>query len=154
MADLFMQPSFNVGGGSAVPDTGFFGKMGQTFADLTKDRNFMSLLAGIGTNLDPGGAGGAIGRPTTSLIQSMAAQEATGKQAEQREKFNSTIMQLLGGLTPQDQPGPTSVKATGDKLSIDVTPPVLKPGQPGQGAVAAPGAGTSTPNLSDIIPFF
>ena len=153
MADLFMQPSFNVGGGSAVPDTDFFGKIGQTFSDLSKDRNFMSLLAGIGTGLDPEGAGGIIGRPTTSLIQSMAAQEATAKQASQRDKFSSSIMELLAGkMTPGEEQGLTGFKQVGNKLTIDATTaPAL---QPGQGPVAAPATPGATPNLSDIIPFF
>ena len=152
MPDLFMQPSFNVGGGAPAGGGGFFSNIGQTFSDLSKDRNFLSLLAGIGTNLDPGGAGGTIGRPTQSLIQSMAAQEATAKQTSQKQKFNEMIQELLGGpMTPEKEEGLTGFKKTGDKLSIDVTPPALKPGQ---GPVAAPGVGTSAPNLSDIIPFF
>lgn len=112
------------------------------FADLTKDRNFLSMLAGIGTRLDPGGAGGAIGAPTQSLIQSMAAQEAAGKQEARRTKFDEAIQSLLGGLTPQDQPGPTGFKATGDKLTIDVTPP----GAPGvAAALGGPGIAPTAP---------
>ena len=88
------------------------------------------------------------------------AQEATAKATAGRDKFNSTIMELLGGLTPQDQPGPTSLKATGDKLTIDMTPPALKPGAPGEGAVspALPAPAAATPEaaglkLTDLVNF-
>ena len=49
---------------------------GGNLASLFADPNFQALLAGIGGQLAPEGVGGALGRPTTALIQNRAAQTA------------------------------------------------------------------------------
>ena len=38
------------------------------------DRNIQQFLAQLGTEIDPQGAGGAIGRPTSALIETQSAQ--------------------------------------------------------------------------------
>ena len=155
MADNLLANLFGGGGNLTVPagddiDTGF------NFGELTKDRNFLSLLAGVGSRLGAGGVGEAIGVPTQQLLQSVGAQEATAKSALTRKSFNEQLMQLLGGLSPKETPGPTSIKATPGNLSLDITPPGGAPTGTAPGtAGVTPEAQTpsSVTKLSDIIPF-
>ena len=86
--------------------------------DLFANRNFQALLAGIGTELDPQGAGGMIGRPTMQMIKSKAAQEATAKQ----QKFFTDLAKYLGGFTPGDQPGLTSMTMDNKGVTMKMTP--------------------------------
>uniref|UniRef100_A0A6M3XN83 Uncharacterized protein n=1 Tax=viral metagenome TaxID=1070528 RepID=A0A6M3XN83_9ZZZZ len=127
---------------------------------LISDPNFQSFLAGTGAGLDPQGVGGAIGVPAQQMIQSKAAQKATAAGASRQEKFMQQLIQLLGGLTPKEMPGPTSVKMGPGQMSIDLTPPS---GAGGFGAApVSPEAGGGfqptpqerrMPQISDIIPF-
>ena len=158
--DLSQFSAAGLGGGMEPGGGGsFFQNLGSTFSDLAKDRNFLSLLAGIGTGLDPEGVGGAIGKPTIGYLQSKAAQEATAKSTGQRQKFNEMLIKMLGGMTPKDQEGLTSLKAGPDNVTLDITTPGGQ--QAVEGATATPAAPTATPatpeaagiNLSDIIPF-
>lgn len=142
------------------------GGFGQSMSNLFGDRNFLNLLAGIGSNLDPTGAGGAIGKPTQSMIQSLAMQEAMGEQEAKRTKFNEQLLSILGGLTDKELPGPTSLKATNKGITLDLTPP----GTGGLGTTGtSAGAGnyvkeesigtpsrawTANKNISDVIPFY
>jgi len=130
------------------------------FSALLADPNFQSLLAGTGARLDPEGAGGAIGQSALQMIQGKAAQKATGDAEAKRQKFNEQILALLGGLTPKEMPGPTSVKMGPGQMTVDMTPPgggaetpggPLGPATTSGGGVATPG---QTPKLSDILPFF
>ena len=136
---------------------------------LFSDPNFQSFLAGTGAGLDPQGVGGAIGVPAQQMIQSKAAQKATAAGASKQDKFMQQLVQLLGGLTPKETPGPTSVKMGPGQMSIDLTPPG---GAGGFGAapfgadpfgIRAAGGGEGgfqptpqerrMPQISDIIPF-
>ena len=56
------------------------GQGGGGVMGLLADPNFQSMLAGIGTNLDPEGVGGAIGKPTQALIQNKQMGKAMEKQ--------------------------------------------------------------------------
>ena len=112
-----------------------------TLARLLANPNFQTLLAGIGTGLDPEGVGGAIGRPTIGAIQSQAAQKAIGEQEnlrrgtnllaiasmvpeDERGPYIQQALAMLGGLGPLDKPGPNSVKMEKDgTATINVTIP-------------------------------
>ena len=95
--------------------------------ELFGNRNFQNLLAGIGTNLDPYGAGGAIGRPTQQLIKNLAAQEATAKQQE----FATQLAKMLGGITPKEEEGLTSMTMKPGSVALDITPPGVAGGAMG-----------------------
>ena len=111
---------------------------GFSFENLLKDRNFLSLLAGTGARLGAGGAGEAIGVPTQQYIQSLAAQEAAGKQGKRQTQYDQLVSSVLAALTPAGMPGPTSLKASPGKLSVDLTPPAGQVGTPSvSGAPAA-----------------
>jgi hypothetical protein len=102
--------------GAAVP-TGLGG--------LFQDRNFLSLLAGIGQGLDPKGIGGALGAPTRAIIASQAAQERAASQAAAQNAQTKMVIDALrqhGGLTPKESPGVTSFSATPEGVKFEVTP--------------------------------
>ena len=136
-----------------------------SFGELMQDRNFLSMLAGMGTRFGRGGAGEAIGVPTQQLIQSLATQEAVGKQEAEKKKFNEQLIAILGGLTPKDMPGPTSMKIGADNMTLDITPPTAgaPAGVAGAGVAAgpvvdvAPEKVKTTPagrlDMSSILPF-
>lgn len=120
---------------------------------LLTDRNFLSLLAGIGGGLDPQGPAGALGGATRNYIQSVATQEALGQQEKQRSASNllalvaqlpegeqkneylNRAINMLGGITTKGQPGVTAIKRGQDnQLTVDLD----LPGAPAQGAAPAP----------------
>lgn len=136
------------------------------FGALFNDRNFLNMLAGTGAGLDPEGVGGAVGKATQQYIRSLATQEAVAKEDAEKKRFNEQLLAILGGLTPKEMAGPTSMKIGPDKMTLDIT----RPGAIGGGAVAGgetnigsqltTSPGPTLPksptgyNLSDILPFF
>ena len=98
---------------------------------LLADRNFINLLAGIGSSLDPKGVGGALGLPTIAYNQSVAAQNVGAKVANQPtgsiRRYRDVQDRLGGDLTPRGTPGPTRFEAKKDgsylvEGDLDVTP--------------------------------
>lgn len=125
-----------------------------SIGELFQDRNFLSMLAGTGARLGAGGAGEAIGVPTQQWIQSLATQEAVGKADAEKQKFNEQLLAILGGLTPKEMAGPTSMKIGPDKMTLDIT-------TPSGVATANVGGETTTPttpspgkfDIRSILPF-
>lgn len=135
------------------------GGLWDKFTNLTSDRNFQALLAGMGTQFGRGGAGEMIGKPALQMIQGLAAQEAAGKGEDKRTAFNKQLFDLLAGLSPKDmtpaeQAGVTGLKQTGKGMTLDFTPETPEnrgqPGVGGAGEISGVGAG---PKLSDAIRF-
>lgn len=120
---------------------------------LLQDRNFLSLLAGIGQNLDPKGAGGAIGGPTRAMIASQAAQDRAAQQAAAQNAQTRMVIEALrqhGGMSDKDTPGVTSLKSTPTGLQMEITP---KTAPNAYSAVEAPPAVNATvPTPSSTLP--
>ena len=132
MADF---TDYNAGNAMIVPREGIAG-WGDRWENLTKDRNFLSLLAGMGSRFGAGGVGEMIGVPTLQNIQSMAAQEALAKGEAERGKWNKALFDLLrGGFTSKDQPGPTSMKIGPDNITLDIS--TTKPPASADGATSS-----------------
>jgi len=156
MADQYSGPYVPAAG--STPEQG----MGDKFSSLLSDRNFLSLLAGMGSKFGAGGVGEMIGQPTQSLIQSMATQEALGKQENERKQW----MQLLSGVKDKinspDQLGPNKVTYADGKATIEMNTagtPTLPTTENRTPATAAPSATPSSPaptgrmNMSSALGF-
>jgi hypothetical protein len=95
-------------------------------SSLLGDRNFLALLAGIGQNLDPKGAGGIIGGPTRTLIASQAAQDRAAQQAAAQNAQTRMVIEALhqhGGMTPKGSPGIDSIGSTPEGgVKLEITP--------------------------------
>ena len=78
---------------------------GGGIVSLLADPNIQSLMAGIGTNLDPEGVGGAIGKPTQAMIQNQQMGKAMEKQDQ---RWTSLIEAMAGGKV-----GSASIKDDG-----------------------------------------
>jgi hypothetical protein len=120
-------------------------------SSLLGDRNFLALLAGIGQNLDPKGAGGIIGGPTRALIASQAAQDRAATQAAAQNAQTRMVIEALqqrGGLTPKDQPGVTSVKSTPTGVQMEITPENAPPQQDTTGLEGPTLATPTTPQTT------
>jgi hypothetical protein len=148
----------------------------QGIAGLLSNPNFINLLAGIGTNLDPQGVGGALGQPTLAVNQSIAAQRALSSQEDERRKYNQQLLELLSGITPKGVAGPSSVTINPDGYTAKVELPGggsavsdLGTGRLDTGVTAGPPASIATPtpvstqnyrpatgatNISQIVPFY
>jgi hypothetical protein len=118
---------------------------------LFQDRNFLSLLAGIGQGLDPKGVGGAIGGPTRLAIASQAAQERSDKQTAAQNAQTKMLLDVLRqhkGATPQGIPGVTEFKALDDGgVQFKIDPPAEGLEQP-----IAPAAAPTTPSAPTYAP--
>jgi hypothetical protein len=143
-----------------------------SIANLLQDRNFLSLLAGIGTGLDPKGIGGALGAPTQAVIASQAAQERAAKQAAAQNEQTKMVIQALsqyGGVTPKGAPGIDSIESTKDgAVKIQTTPQGGGGDYSGSGletpiAPAPPVPGRVSPNIGSqsrreaataLLPFY
>lgn len=109
-----------------------------SFSKMLADPNFQLLLANMGKAADPEGAGGVIGGAAANMISSKAAQGALEKREAQRQAQIKQLIDTLGGVTPKDQPGVTSIKRTpsgGVAFDLDL-PSVDQP--VGTGTVLAP----------------
>jgi hypothetical protein len=102
---------------STTKSTGF-----TNVADLFADKNFQLLLANMGRQMDPEGAGGIIGNAAANMIKSKAAQEA-GEQLL-NEPDTAGVTKKLGQPTPKGTPGLNSVtRKTNGSLDIDIDHP-------------------------------
>ena len=111
---------------------------GWSFGKMLADPNFQLLLANMGKAADPEGAGGVIGGAAANMISSKAAQGAMEKSELQRQTQIKQLIDTLGGVTPKDKPGVTSIKRTPTGgVAFDLDLPSLD--QPvGTGTVLAP----------------
>jgi hypothetical protein len=83
-----------------------------SFSGMLSDPNFQLLLANMGRQMDPEGAGGVIGTAAANMISSKAAQSAIEKRDAARSAQIKQLIDLHGGITKPDRPGLNSVKAT------------------------------------------
>lgn len=118
---------------------------------LLQDRNFLSLLSGIGAGLDPKGVGGAIGIPTRNAIAAQAAQERATKQAAAQNAQTKMVIEALnrhGGISSTDQPGINSI-STNNKggIKIDANP---QSGDYSGSGLEQPTVQTTTPDAPTI----
>ena len=79
---------------------------------LFSNPNFISLLAGIGTNLDPQGVGGALGGAAQSAVRAKAAQEFT------RSALSRNAPPTTNPLTPDGVAGPTTRTRVENRSSV------------------------------------
>jgi hypothetical protein len=77
----------------------------------------LQMLAGIGAEMDPRGAGGIIGRAGINYSQMMAAEKAYNEQVAETRANNKKLFDVLsswGDMSPKGKAGPTSVQANPD----------------------------------------
>ncbi len=84
------------------------GGFGGAIQGILSNPDFLSLMAGIGSRMDPEGAGGAIGEPVQQTIQSQAQAQAAEKQNQQMERLIEAIGEREGSIK-QDRDGAISV---------------------------------------------
>ena len=90
---------------------------GGGIADLFRNPQFQSLLAGIGARLDPQGVGGALGGATQEYIKSKAAlSSATDIQEQANRRHRQLMAALVSRHTPAGAPGPTSTTYSANKI--------------------------------------
>jgi len=159
------------------------GGFGESVGSLFQDRNFLNLLAGIGSRVGgPGSVGEAIGVPTQGMIQGKAMQEALAGSEASRKSQMDQLIKILAGLspgdmTPKEEAGPTALKTSPGGYTLDITSPIKEEnvgtptstafpagassrsqqvGQPfkAPGSPKAASPGGGGYNLSDIIPFY
>jgi hypothetical protein len=78
---------------------------GGGIAGLLADPNILTLMAGVGANLDPDGVGGAVGKPVQGMIQNKQMGKAMEKQDQ---RWSSLIEAMAGGKV-----GSASIKEDG-----------------------------------------
>ena len=102
-------------------NTGFMNNLLGKAGNLLEDRNFLNILAGIGTELDPEGAGGMIGRPTQQMIRSTVAQENAEASAKATKDFQNLLYQVAmgkGGMSPAGEGGGTKLTTDGKQVTV------------------------------------
>ena len=118
-----------VGGGQAASGGG--GGIMQNLmsggADLLNDRNFQQFLAQLGTGMDPQGAGGMIGQPTSNMLQRQAQQDSMrqllnmlgeGGQINQGPDGSTSLKVGKGAITaPEGGPGDAVTSESGSELA-------------------------------------
>ena len=127
---------------------------------LFEDRNFLSMLAGMGGRFGRGeSAGEALGAPAMRTLAALSSQEALQGAEAKREAFNQQLLKILAGLTPQEQEGFTDAKITNKGLTLNYTPPgavdeyeymFTDPRTGGAGAGAGTAPTTPTPVIEPI----
>ena len=81
------------------------------------NRNLLMMLAGMGAEMDPRGAGGILGRGTQWYVQAEAGQDAYKAQQASTNEHNRRLFEIMaegGGLTPKGKAGFTKVEAKPD----------------------------------------
>jgi hypothetical protein len=91
------------------------GKMGDASQFLQSPEGRM-LMAGIGTGLDPKGAGGAIGQPMMNMLRAKELRTQRKEQATSQEKWRSQLLKLLGGPIGITAPGKKGADSAAFKL--------------------------------------
>lgn len=90
---------------------------GFSISGLFENPDFLRMLAGIGAEMDPQGAGGILGRAATTMIKSKAAAKA----GEQTLNEDGEVTRKLGPLTPKGTQGPNKItRKSNGSLDIDV----------------------------------
>lgn len=135
MYDRFKERSPMLSGGGSSSK---MGDVKDSLVDLMGDRNIQSLMAGMGRQMDPEGAGEFLGAPAQADIQSRAAQE---QQQRQDQMWNKLIEALGGkaGKVKVDKDGGISAEGIEDQSGLteerDVSLGGLGDTQTGSGGV-------------------
>lgn len=125
---------------------------GWSFSKMLADPNFQLLLANMGKAADPEGVGGVIGGAAANMISSKAAQGAMEKSEAQRQTQIKQLIDTLGGVTPKDKPGVTSIKRTpSGGLALDYDLPALE-GTAAQSVLASAPSAERTSSLTGKQP--
>lgn len=64
---------------------------------MIQNRDFLNLLAGIGSSLNPNGIGAQIGKPVMAINQVQAMGAATAKQNEQSNNMMKALIDAIAG---------------------------------------------------------
>lgn len=82
------------------------------------NRNLIHMLAGMGAEMDPRGAGGILGRGTMWYTEAQAAQEAYGAQQKRSNDFNRQVFDMMnswpGQMSPKGRKGLTKLEVKPD----------------------------------------
>lgn len=84
-----------------------------TLSQIMSDPSVLSLMAGVGSRMDPEGAGGSLGVSAQEMIQSRAA----GNEAERQAAMMKRLIETLGGRSgtvKSDPKGGTTIKIDPD----------------------------------------
>jgi hypothetical protein len=66
---------------------------------LFANRDFINLLAGVGSNMAPNGVGAAIGKPTMAINQAQAMAEASAAEQKKTTDMWKMLIEAIGGNT-------------------------------------------------------
>ena len=81
------------------------GKLGQA-SEFFQSPEGRMLMAGVGTGLDPKGAGGAIGQPVMEMLRTKSLKKGITERRASEEKWRTQLLNLLGGkITAPGKPG-------------------------------------------------
>jgi hypothetical protein len=64
---------------------------------LFANRDFINLLAGVGSNMAPNGVGAAIGKPTMAINQAQAMAEASAAEQKKTTDMWKMLIEAIGG---------------------------------------------------------
>lgn len=117
--------------------------LGQLFGD----KDFQSLLAGIGSRVDPEGPGAMIGEPTQQMIQSQAMAEAAEEQQAQAQDNLKMMILAFGGKIDYDEEG--RIKSISSREGNQNLQQLASGLGPQQGTGGLGGLGPQTPQVGD-----
>jgi len=108
-----------------------FGDIGKWFTPAEEggkgyDPYLLSIVLGsMGRAFSqPGTWGHELGGVATEFSRGMKFAQAATKEKAERKEFMDKLLQMLGGgLTPKEQPGPTSLKMGPDKMTLEISTP-------------------------------
>ena len=112
----------NVSSGSG----GLMGNLMSGGADLLNDRNVQQFMAELGTSMDPQGAGGMIGQPTSNMIERQAQQDSMkqllnmlgeGGQINQGPDGSTSLKVGKGAITGEGGDTPGGATSQGSELA-------------------------------------
>ena len=156
-----------------APSEALAGGGGGGWSDVFQNREFLSLLAGMGAKMGgPGSVGEAIGAPTQQMIQSRAMRETLGGQEKAGKEWRDLLRSVLLGVTPAGEPGINTAKVSDKGVMLDIAGPTAPIGGAAgaaglsagghpydftTGGIAPPGA-APTPtkrrlDIADVLPF-
>ena len=114
---------------------------------LFENRDFQSLLAGIGSRVDPQGPGAMIGEPTQQMIQSQAMAEAAEEQQSQAQENLKMMILAFGGKIDYDEEG--RIKSISSREGNQNLQQLAAGLGPQQEAGGLGGFGPQTPQIGD-----